>query len=304
MDYPQKLPLHDHFSFNIANILDKNDDIRLQAKYHSLSEVAPDLTYIPMHEHKFYEINIIASGNSMHYINNNIYPAPPGTVFVIPPHVQHGYFSDQTTQIFHLIMDNTFISSYISLINSLKGYSFLFDIEPFLRRENKLDLFLKLSAEELAYIHPILDRLCLYSQNHSGSNRLTAEFLALNLIAELCNFSCRDTYATDNAPDYTDDIIKIMEFVSQNFKDKLNFHKIAQDNNMSYATFFRRFKKLCCMTPIQYLVSCRINEAINMMSQNKYTLTDIAITCGFYDISHFTKSFISLKGCSPTEFFI
>lgn len=302
MNYPQKLPLHDIYNFDIISVLKKDNENRIQAKYHTLSSTAPDLPYLPMHVHEFYEINIITRGNSMHYINDNIYSAPVGTVFVIPPRIRHGYFSEDTTEIFHLILDYTFISSYASLLNSLKGYSFLFDIEPVLRLGNKFDLFLKMTSSDLEYIRPVLDRLCIYEKNYSKDTRLASEFLALNMIAELCKFAHRNTYIKDNYSDGTDNIIRIMEYISCNCKEKVNFHQLAKNNNMSYATFFRHFKKICCMTPMQYLTTCRINEAINMMMENKYTLTDIALSCGFYDSSHFTKSFISINGCPPTDF--
>lgn len=300
MNYPQKLPPHDIFNFSSAKVLAKSGSSRTKSYYHRLGSFLP---YLPMHSHDFYEINIITSGNSMHYINDQIYYAPQGTVFVIPPRYKHGYFSDEDTEIFHLILDNTFIASYNPLLTSLKGYSFLFDIEPILRRRNKMNLFLILNAAELEYIIPVIERLCSYEDKTGKSNTLTKEFLALNFIAELCNSHIENYPEKANGiPEKTNDIVKTMEYISRNYKEKINFDDLAQKNNMSYTTFFRHFKKTCSMTPSQYLTDCRINEAINMMNQKKYTLTEIALSCGFYDASHFTKSFISVKGYSPSDY--
>ena len=299
MNYPEKLPLHETFQFNSQSVLEKRNIGRIKSYYHPLTK---DDSYLPMHSHDFYEINIITKGDSMHYINDRIYPAPTGAVFVIPPQVRHGYFSEEETDIFHIILDNKFISSYASQLTALKGYSFLFDIEPVLRRRNSINLFLSLSEDELLYLTPVLDRLCEYDKTSASGNRLTKEFLALNVIAELCNFANNSTSIAENYPETTLAIIKTMEYISKNYKTKINFQKLATDNNMSYPTFFRHFKKICKKTPAQYLTDCRINEAIKLMNQNIYTFTHIAITCGFYDASHFTKSFVSTKKCTPTEY--
>lgn len=299
MNYPEKLPLHKTFQFNSQSVLEKRNIGRIKSYYHPLTK---DYSYLPMHSHDFYEINIITKGDSMHYINDKIYPAPAGAVFVIPPHIRHGYFSEGETDIFHIILDSRFISSYAPHLTALKGYSFLFDIEPVLRRRNSMNLFLTLSEGELSYLLPILDRLCEYDKASPSGNRLTKEFLALNVIAELCNFANSSTNIAENYPETTLSIIKIMEYISKNFKEKLNFQTLARDNNMSYPTFFRHFKKICKRTPVEYLTDCRINEAVRMIEQDSHTLTQIAMTCGFYDASHFTKSFIAAKGCTPTEY--
>lgn len=300
MNYPQELPKHEIASFHSSTVLAMSSENRTKAYFHILHN---NLLFLPMHSHDFYEINIITSGNAMHYINDKIYPAPQGTVFVIPPHYEHGYFSEESTQIFHLILDMAFINSYHAQLNALKGYSFLFDIEPILRKRNNINLFLTLSNEKVDYISPLIQRLCYYEEKFKENNFLTKEFLTLNLIAELCNFNL-EYYPekTTNTPKKTDEIIKIMEYISKNYHQKINFHTLAENFNMSYPTLFRNFVKLCSVTPTQYLTECRVNEAINLMNQNKLTLTEIALSCGFYDASHFTKTFISLKGFPPSNF--
>ena len=299
MNYPKELPAHKIAKFNSSTILNKSLENKTKAYLHPLND---NLPFLPMHSHDFYEINIVISGNAMHYINDKIYQAPTGSVFIIPPSYKHGYFSDENTNIFHLILDIAFTHSYATQLTALKGYSFLFDIEPTLRQRNTIGLFLTLNKEELDYISPILQRLCYYEEIFTNKNFLTKDFLSLNLIAELCNFSSKtSSKMTTNAPKRTDEIIKIMEYISKNHHQKINFYALAKSFNMSYPTLLRNFVKICSVTPTYYLTECRINEAVNLMKQKNMTLTDIALSCGFYDSSHFTKAFISVKGFPPSD---
>ena len=63
---------------------------------------------IGMHCHKFYEINIVTSGTGKHYVDNQIFDASVGDVFLIQPMIQHGYWSVNDMQIFHLCLSEQF----------------------------------------------------------------------------------------------------------------------------------------------------------------------------------------------------
>ena len=56
------------------------------AYYHDKSQIFPIL----MHQHSFYEINIITRGSGWHYIENQCIEAKLGSVFVISPNIKHG----------------------------------------------------------------------------------------------------------------------------------------------------------------------------------------------------------------------
>lgn len=51
--------------------------------------------------------------------------------------------------------------------------------------------------------------------------------------------------------------------------------------------------------PHKWLLLHRIGHAREMMEQTDKTLAEIALTCGFADQSHFTRTFRSMVGRSP-----
>ena len=64
----------------------------------------------------------------------------------------------------------------------------------------------------------------------------------------------------------------------------------------------RKFQKYCGMSPKQYLLKLRLNKAMALLLQNKYTVKDIAHRCGFSDEKHFSKTVKKSCGITPSEF--
>lgn len=70
---------------------------------------------------------------------------------------------------------------------------------------------------------------------------------------------------------------------------------------MSIATLNRRFNDLLKTSPMNYVMDCRIQKAIELIEENKYSKTEIAQLCGFYDLSHMNKY---LKRELPSNFIL
>ncbi|MEJ7678356.1 MAG: helix-turn-helix transcriptional regulator [Segetibacter sp.] len=52
----------------------------------------------------------------------------------------------------------------------------------------------------------------------------------------------------------------------------------------------------------EYIRKLRIEKAIELMRQNKYSLTEVAYLTGFSDQSHFTRIFKQHTGKSPSAY--
>ena len=300
MNYPQKIPLHKTSVFGASEALLNVTNKYIRAFFHYLSPESNQV--LGMHAHDFYEINIVLKGNTAHYINSRMLIAPIGSVFVIPPGIQHGYYSENNAVIFQLVLTDKFFSTYLTHLYSLSNYHFIFKIEPAIRRKTDINLSLLLSDDELKYISPFLERLCQYDKKVTNESFIAQEFLTLNLIAEICMLANRIIEKQEKTSHNMHAIIKAMEYINLHYTENIDFHILAETCNLSYPTFFRTFKNISRNTPIQYLSKCRVEKALDMIRENKYSLTEIAHSCGFYDSSHFTKAFKAITGKSPKDF--
>lgn len=300
MNLPEYLiPIGDRQYF-AENVFSPSSSIR--AYYHQLRK---KILHLRMHSHDFYEINIITKGCATHYIEDNVIDAPRGSVFVIPPFCNHGYCTNERTDIFHILLHPNFITQYTTEMHkTLRGFGFLFNVEPMLRYNTNIMRFLKLTQQNLDSLQPRFDTLAQYTNTKVPNKHAMQKFLTLNIIAELCSLSYitvpRLNESTSNP--YENELLEIINYINDNHKNNIDFNCLTKKYSLSYSTFYRQFKSLTNMSPIQYQLSLKINDAIQIISAGETSLTVISQECGFFDVSHFSKVFKKHKGISPSEY--
>jgi AraC family transcriptional regulator len=62
------------------------------------------------------------------------------------------------------------------------------------------------------------------------------------------------------------------------------------------------FRAATDQTPHQYLLSLRLENAIQMMRKRSTPLIDIAVACGFSSHAHLTNAFRSKFGMLPSQY--
>lgn len=95
---------------------------------------------------------------------------------------------------------------------------------------------------------------------------------------------------------------QMLRFIQQNYAEELNTAAIAASAAVSESECLRCFRAVIGTTPIQYLREYRIERAAQLLAQSRIRIADAAESCGFQDISYFTKTFRKLRGCTPKEY--
>ena len=62
------------------------------------------------------------------------------------------------------------------------------------------------------------------------------------------------------------------------------------------------FKKVANVTPNEYLISIRISNAKQLLSESNLSVAQIAEMCGFNDASYFSYYFKKTFGITPREY--
>lgn len=96
-------------------------------------------------------------------------------------------------------------------------------------------------------------------------------------------------------------IQKILKYIEINYHDQISVDEIAGQACKSTYHFCRLFKKSTGLTPHNYLRQFRLNQSYRYLQQN-IPVFDTAIETGFYDSSHFIRTFHSYMAVSPKEY--
>ena len=94
----------------------------------------------------------------------------------------------------------------------------------------------------------------------------------------------------------------MINYISENYYNKIQFKNLAKQLNFSYDYFQHRFKQLTGFSPQQFLIEKRINAAENMLKENDLNCTEISYRCGFSNSAQFSAIFKQKKGITPLQY--
>ncbi len=91
----------------------------------------------------------------------------------------------------------------------------------------------------------------------------------------------------------------VLEYIEGHFGENISLESLAQIAGMNARYFCRVFDSLTHHTPMNYVNLYRIEHAALLLESTEKTITQIALECGFWESSYFTKVFKKVKGCTP-----
>ncbi len=131
-----------------------------------------------------------------------------------------------------------------------------------------------------------------------------AEFQTRNILSETWLLLLEDIRMNSNInkalkSEHSDRIRSMLSFIHNHYKEKLTVAQIADAVGISEREAMRGFRKTLNQSPIEYLISYRLNESKKMLLESELPVTEICYQCGFSDSSYFGKTFRKAYGLTP-----
>ena len=76
---------------------------------------------------------------------------------------------------------------------------------------------------------------------------------------------------------------------------------LAKEMNMSYSSLYARIKSLTGQTPQNFLITYRMNTAMQLLQTGKYTVSEVCYKVGASSLANFSRSFKRQFGVPPSE---
>ena len=99
-----------------------------------------------------------------------------------------------------------------------------------------------------------------------------------------------------------DEIERATHYFNENYNKNITIERYAEERLMTPAWFIHNFKQVTGMTPMQYIVSLRINNAKYLLDNTNYNISQISNAVGYENALYFSRLFSRREGISPSEY--
>jgi AraC family transcriptional regulator len=135
-----------------------------------------------------------------------------------------------------------------------------------------------------------------------GVDRVSPEELAIQLAAEAIPLASHASSRRMNPdPSSLARVTRAVRMLENQFEQSHSLASLAQIAKLSRFHFLRAFESLTGTTPHQYLLRLRLHRAALRLKKEHTKIVDIALGCGFGDISNFNRSFRAEFGVNPRQ---
>jgi AraC-like DNA-binding protein len=160
----------------------------------------------------------------------------------------------------------------------------------------------------LRALSPLVARMCARLAADSGRTgelplRMSWEELSIQLAASAVHFADHARRkGRDAMPSAVARVTRAVRIIEENPESDLTVRRLAREAGLSPYHFLRCFEQLTGATPHQYLLRARLRKAAMRLATEPAKVLDIALDCGFGDVSNFNRAFRREFATRPQNF--
>ena len=253
-----------------------------------------------IHDHNFTEVVLILSGEGLYELENTRCRIKKGDLLIVPPGLNHGYDQIETLELVNLTYEEQKL--YFPLLDAyeLPLFELFF---PSGSRRLETELFtrplLHLTDHEVDSTSQKLLQLQNFLRNPGNGNCFKAQGIFMEIISSLAEKENENVISKWNFQK----LGSVFELMHSHFNRQITVDELAAEACTSTRSFLRQFKKATGgITPMEYLLNLRLQHGAKMLYSTDYSISEIAIMCGFCDSSHFSKCFTRRHRQSPRSY--
>lgn len=96
-------------------------------------------------------------------------------------------------------------------------------------------------------------------------------------------------------------ISKVISFLRDNYREEIDIEQLASMVAMAVPTFYKHFKQVTSLSPLQYLKRLRLYEAKRLMIVEQKSAAKAGFEVGYTSEQHFSRDYKKLFGRPPLQ---
>lgn len=249
--------------------------------------------YDKLHQHDEIQVSLIVEGEGTLIVGDTINDYYPGDIVVFGSNLPHVFKSTPKADT---------LSHMLTLFFTKEGFgTHFFELEEL--REVR-SFFKTIENGYKIKATPILIALFM---NLKSSTKLERFITLLDILKGLSKLNRKPLSSFIYEKKYSDIEGKrmrdIMEYTMDNYQKNITLERIAMVASMTKNAFCKYFKKRTNKTYFRFLNELRIENACKLLLSNEdYSIAEIADKSGFNNISNFNRQFKTIKQMVPSEY--
>lgn len=257
----------------------------------------PDLMpFIPSHWHNEFELNYIQSGTGTFYCNGRQFAPEPGEIYIFQPNQAHGMTPIENTRITY---DTLLFTTKIFGSQGERGNHLI--ITPLISGESSIRLPIDRSCAGYDQIREVVESIFEAAKLDDAPSDILAKSELLQLFYYLHIYGhieyCQNSASADETR-----IRPVLAYIDQHYTEDLSVESLAQLIPLSKSYFMSCFKRITGTSLVTYINQIRIRNACEMLLNTHKQVLQVALECGFDNLSNFNRQFKKHAGCSPSKY--
>lgn len=252
----------------------------------------------PLHIHPEYELNFIENAQGAQRIVGDSIAEIGGLelVLIASKDLEHGWFDhacqskgikEITIQFHEDLLEEQMLSK-----NQFRSIKVMFE---------KASCGVAFSQEMIRKVKDRVYELAAEKDGFYSVMRLFALLNELSLDYHMQTLSSRSFHEGVQQYD-SRRIEKVVHYLSMKYKEKVTLDEVSDLVGMTEVSFSRFLKQRTGRTFIDTLNDIRLGHASRMLIDTTHSVAEIAMLCGFNNLSNFNRIFLKKKCCTPTTF--
>ena len=253
-----------------------------------------------VHTHKdFSELVIVTRGSAYHIVDEEKFYIKKGDVFVISNDTAHGYEEAEDFRICNIMYRADKLLNPDYDIKKNAGFHALFILEPYITREHSFRSRLSLNLKDFEKIYAVIDFMHTEFETKADGWKTVLQANFMTLVVMLSRL-----YSFDSSFKKNDiiNIAKSISYMEKHYTENITIDALAEISFYSPRHFTRIFNETFHTTPLNYIITLRVNRACSLLRESRLTISEIAFQCGFTDSNYFSRIFKKKTGLTLRQF--
>ena len=234
------------------------------------------------HTHNHTELFYIVGGKGQFLIEDQVFPVDVNNLVIINPNVTHTEDSLNAQPLEYIVLGIDGIELATSA-NSNGQFCILDHFE---------------SAEISSCLRNILREM---EQKNTGYEDVCQAFMEI-LIIRLMRSTSLAVPPEPQVITGNRQCTSVKRYIDLHFKEALTLEQLAEEGHMNKFYLSHAFKREYGVSPINYMISRRIEESKYLLTETDLSMSQIAQLLGFSSLSYFSQVFHRTQGVSPKEY--